>query len=220
MLVAAFAATFLLPASFAQAPQRLLTRHTRDVVMNGRASRRSASCLPIAFSNSPSCCPSAIRQRSTTAAQRPPQPPEPLVPPVSFGAGVHRPVRTHAGGCRYSRPIRAGQRHDRNPDNSQPHGRGCQSLGGQYSESLPRHHGCLSASDGRIAPSTPSIANQRPLLGVQLWHITGLDDYSPPRPMLRFAPKGTRAYRSDRIGPRWAISWQRYASRLLRRDQR
>src|SRR5580698_24501 len=39
MLVAAFAAAFLLPASLAQAPQRLLTRHTRDVVTNGRASR-------------------------------------------------------------------------------------------------------------------------------------------------------------------------------------
>jgi len=27
-------------------------------------------------------------------------------------------------------------------------------------------------------------------LSVQLWHITGLDDFSPPRPLLRFAPKG------------------------------
>ena len=39
VFVAAFAATFLLPASFAQAPKRLMTRHARDVVMNGRATR-------------------------------------------------------------------------------------------------------------------------------------------------------------------------------------
>ncbi|MGC2636112.1 MAG: S53 family peptidase [Acidobacteriaceae bacterium] len=35
-------------------------------------------------------------------------------------------------------------------------------------------------------------------LSVQLWHIEGLDDYSPPRPMLRFAPKG--AVRTDQTG--------------------
>ena len=39
VLVAAFAATCLLPASFAQAPQRLLTHHTREVVTAGRARR-------------------------------------------------------------------------------------------------------------------------------------------------------------------------------------
>jgi hypothetical protein len=35
-------------------------------------------------------------------------------------------------------------------------------------------------------------------LSVQLWHITGLDDFSPPRPLLRLAPKGN--YRTEQTG--------------------
>jgi hypothetical protein len=35
-------------------------------------------------------------------------------------------------------------------------------------------------------------------LDVPLWHITGLDDFSPPRPLLRFAPKGN--LRTDQTG--------------------
>lgn len=35
-------------------------------------------------------------------------------------------------------------------------------------------------------------------LGLQLWHISGLDDFSPPRPLLRFAPKEN--WRTDQTG--------------------
>jgi hypothetical protein len=38
-------------------------------------------------------------------------------------------------------------------------------------------------------------------LSVRLWHIAGLDDFSPPRPLLRFAPKGNVHTNQTGSGP-------------------
>ena len=38
-------------------------------------------------------------------------------------------------------------------------------------------------------------------LNMRLWHITGLDDFSPPRPMLRFAPKSNVRTEQTGSGP-------------------
>lgn len=196
VLVAAFAAMSLIPDSFAQAPQRLLTRHTRDVVMNGRAPRvgqlpsdrvlKLAIMLPLR--NQPALS-SLLRDL------RNPQSPS------------------------YLRYLSVQQFTDQfGPTQADVDAvvRFAQSNGMTVTRTTPNHmvvdvrasvasiqrafHVNLGVYQHPTEHRTFYAVDQEPTAGlsVQLWHIAGLDDYSPPRPLTRFAPKG--ALRTDQTG--------------------
>jgi hypothetical protein len=196
MFAAAFAATALLPASFGQAPQRLLTRHTRDVVLDGRAPRvgqlppdrvlRLAIMLPLR------------NQAALTTFLRDlhnPQSPSYLhylsVQEFTdqFGpaqADVNAVVHfLQANGMTVTRTTPNHMVVDVTASVASIE-KAFHVTMGVYQH--PTEHRTFYAVDRE-----PTAA-----LSVQLWHIAGLDDYSPPRPLLRFAPKG--AVRTDQTG--------------------
>jgi Pro-kumamolisin, activation domain len=196
VLVAAFAAMSSLPASFAQAPQRLLTRHTRDVVMNGRASRvgqlpadrvlKLAIMLP-------------LRNQAVLD---------------TLLSNLHNPQSSS-----YLRYLSVQQFTDQfGPTQADVDAvvRFAQANGMTVTRTTPNHmvvdvkasvasiqkafHVTMGVYQHPTENRTFYAVDREPTAaaGVQLWHITGLDDYSPPRPMLRLAPKG--AVRTEQTG--------------------
>jgi Pro-kumamolisin, activation domain len=187
-LMAAFAVTSFLPASFAQAPQKLITHHTRDAVMSGHATRvgqlppdrvlKLAIMLPLR--NQPALTqllsdlhnpqsPSYLRYLSVqefTAQFGPTQ------------ADVDAVVRfVQANGMTVTRSTANRMVVDVKAPVASIE-KAFHVTMGTYRD--PYENRTFYAVDREPTPA----------LNVQLWHIAGLDDYSPPRPLLRFAPKG------------------------------
>ncbi len=193
---AAFAATIVLPASFAQAPQRLLTRHTRDVVLDGRAPRvgqlppdrvlRLAIMLPLRNQ-------AALTQLLSDLHN--PQSPRYLhylsVEEFTneFGptqADVNTVVEfLKANGMTVTRTTANHMVVD---------------VEAPVSSIQKAFHVTMGVYQHPTENRTFYAVDREPTaaLHVQLWHIAGLDDYSPPRPLLRFAPKGN--VRTDQTG--------------------
>ena len=194
--MAAFAATFSLPALFAQAPQRLLTRHTREVVMKGRAARvghlptdrvlKLAIMLPLRNQAALNALlgdlhnpqsPSYLRYLSVAEFTD------------QFGpaqADVEAVVRfAQANGMTVTRTTANHMVVD---------------VKASVASIEKAFHVTMGVYQHPSENRTFYAVDREPTasLGVQLWHITGLDDYSPPRPLLRFAPKG--AVHTDQTG--------------------
>lgn len=192
--VAAFAATLLPPTLFGQAT--LMTRHTRDVVLDGRAARvghlpsertlKLAIMLPLRNQASldkllgdlhnPQS-PSYLHYLSVEEFTE------------QFGptqADVDAVVRfAQANGMTVTRTTPNHMVVDVNA----PVGsieKAFHVTMGVYQH--PTEHRTFYAIDREPTAS----------LSVRLWHVAGLDDYSPPRPMLRLAPKD--AVRTEQTG--------------------
>ncbi len=195
-LIAAFAATSLLPATLAQNPQRLLTRHTRDVVMNGRAPRvgqlppdrmlKLAIMLPLrnrgaltqllSDLHNPQS-PSYLRYLSVQEFTDQFGPTQTDVDAVVRFAQANGMTVTRTTANRMVVDVRASVASIE---------KAFHVTMGVYQD--PEENRAFYAVDRE-----PTAA-----LSVQLWHVAGLDDYSPPQPMLRFAPKG--AVRTEQTG--------------------
>jgi len=187
-LVAAFSVTFLLPSSFAQAQQRTLTRHTRDVVTSGQVARVSqlpsdrvlklAIMLPLrnqaalnTLLNDLHNPQSPSYQRYLSVQQFTDQfgPTQADVDAVAAFAKANGMTVTRSTSNRMvvdvSAPVASVQK------------------AFHVTMGVYKH-----PTENRTfyAPDREPTAD----LKVQLWHIAGLDDFSPPRPLLRFADKG------------------------------
>jgi hypothetical protein len=196
VLVAAFAAAFLLPASLAQAPQRLLTHHTRDVVMNGRASRigqlppnrvlKLAIMLPLrnqaalntllSDQHNPQSS-SYLRYLSVQQFTEQFGPTQADVDAVVHFAQANGMTVTRTTPNRMVVDVTA-----------------------SVTNIQKAFHVTMGVYQHPTEARTFYAPDREPTAeaGVQLWHVTGLDDYSPPRPTLRFAPKGN--VRTDQTG--------------------
>ena len=64
------------------------------------------------------------------------------------------------------------------------HGCAGEGLGLGDRDGLPREHAAPTSIPPRIASSTGRIASRRRTLPFSLWHVSGLDNYSIPHPML------------------------------------
>lgn len=196
VFVAAFAATHLQPASFGQAPQSLMTRHTRDVVLNGRAARtghlRSDYVLKLAIML-------PLRNQASLDSLltdlRDPHSPSYLhylsVQEFTkqFGprqADVDAVVRfAQANGMTVTRTTS---------------NRMVVDVSAPVASIEKAFHVTMGVYRHPTEPRTFYAVDREPSanLSVRLWHVAGLDDYSPPRPLLRFAPRG--AVRTDQTG--------------------
>ena len=196
VFVAAFAVTFLLPTSFAQAPQRLMTRHTRDVVMNGRAPRvgqlapdrvlKLAIMLPLRNQaalnqllsdlHNPQS-PSYLRYLSVAQFTDQFGPAQADVDAVVRFAQANGMTVTRTTANRMVVDVKA-----------------------SVASIEKAFHVTMGVYQDPTENRTFYAVDREPTaaLNVQLWHIAGLDDYSPPRPLLRFAPKGN--VRTDQTG--------------------
>jgi len=196
MFAAVFAATCLLPASFGQAPQRLLTRHTRDVVLDGRAPRvgqlpadrvlKLAIMLPLRNQG-------ALTQLLSDLHN--PQSPRYLhYLSVQAFTNEFGPTQTDvnavvqflkANGMTVTRIT---------PNNM------VVDVDASVASIQRAFHVTMGVYQHPTEPRTFYAVDREPTaaLSVRLWHIAGLDDYSPPRPLLRFAPKGN--VRTDQTG--------------------
>ena len=195
-LVAAFAATSMLPASFAQAPQRLLTRHTRDVVTSGRAQQvgqlpsnqvlKLAIMLPLRNQaaltqllsdlHNPQS-PSYLRYLSVQQFTDQFGPTQADVDTVVRFAQANGMTVTRTTANRMVVDVKAS----------------VASIEKAFHVNMGVYQDPYQNRTFYAIDREPTAA-----AGVQLWHIAGLDDYSPPRPLLRFAPKG--AVRTDQTG--------------------
>jgi len=195
-VVAAFAAMSLLPASFAQAPQRLLTRHTRDVVMSGRAPQvgqlppnrvlKLAIMLPLRNQaaltqllsdlHNPQS-PSYLRYLSVQQFTNQFGPTQ-----ADVDAVVHF---AQANGMTVTRTTANNMVVD---------------VSASVASIEKAFHVNLGVYQDPYQNRTFYAVDREPMAaaGVQLWHIAGLDNYSPPRPLLRFAPKSN--IRTDQTG--------------------
>jgi hypothetical protein len=196
MLVAAFAATSLLPASFAQARQGLLTRHTRDVVTSGHAPRvgqlppdrvlKLAIMLPLRNQ--------AALTQLLGDLHNPQSPSYLRYLSVQQFTDQFGPTQADVDAV-----VRFAQENGMTVTRTTPN-RMVVDVTASVANIEKAFHVTLGVYQRPAEHSTFYAVDREPTanLGVQLWHITGLDDYSPPRPVLRFAPKGS--VRTDQTG--------------------
>ena len=188
VLVAAFSATSLSPSLFAQAPQQLMTRHTRDVVTSGQVARvgplppdrtlKLAIMLPLRNQaalkqllsdlHNPQS-PSYLRYLSVQQFTEQFGPAQSDVDAVVAFAKANGMTVTRSTSNNMVVDVSA-------------------SVAGIQKA----FHVTMSAYQHPTENRTFYAVDREPTadLKVQLWHIAGLDDYSPPRPMLRYAAKG------------------------------
>jgi hypothetical protein len=196
VFVAAFAATFLLPASFAQAPKRLMTRHARDVVMNGRAARvgqlppdrvlKLAIMLPLRNQ--------AALDTLVTELHNPKSPSYLHYLSVQEFTDQFGPTQADVDTV-----VRFAQANGMTVTRTTPNHM-VVDVRASVASIEKAFHVTMGVYQHPTENRTFYAVDREPTAaaGVQLWHITGLDDYSPPRPMLRFAPKG--AVRTEQTG--------------------
>ena len=196
MLVAAFAAAFLLPASLAQAPQRLLTRHTRDVVTNGRASRigqlppdrtlKLAIMLPLRNQSALNTLLSDLHNPQSPSYLR----------YLSVAEFTEQFGPTQAD---VDAVVRFAQANGMTVTRTTPN-RMVVDVTASVKNIEKAFHLTMGVYQHPTEARTFYAVDREPTAeaSVQLWHVTGLDDYSPPRPTLRFAPKGN--VRTDQTG--------------------
>jgi Pro-kumamolisin, activation domain len=196
VLVAAFAATSLLPASFAQAPQRLLTRHTRDVVLNGSAPRvgqlppdrvlRLAIMLPLRNQ--------AALNTLLTDLHNPQSPSYLHYLSVQQFTDQFGPTQADVDAV-----VQFAQANGMTVTRTTPNHM-VVDVRASVASIEKAFHVTMGVYQHPTENRTFYAIDREPTaaLGVQLWHITGLDDFSPPRPMLRLAPKG--AVRTEQTG--------------------
>jgi len=196
VFVAAFAAMSLLPASFAQAPQRLLTRHTRDVVMNGRAPRvgqlppdrvlRLAIMLPLRNQAALNALLSDLRNPASPS----------YLHYLSVQQFTDRfgPAQSDVDAV-----VRFAEANGMTVTRTTPN-RMVIDVRASVASIQRAFHVTMGVYQHPTEHRTFYAVDQEPTAGlsVHLWHIAGLDDYSPPRPLTRFAPKG--AVRTDQTG--------------------
>ena len=196
VFVAAFAAMLLLPASFAQAPQRLLTRHTRDVVMNGRAPRvgqlppdrvlRLAIMLPLRNQAALNALLSDLRNPASPS----------YLHYLSVQQFTDRfgPAQSDVDAV-----VRFAEANGMTVTRTTPN-RMVIDVRASVASIQRAFHVTMGVYQHPTEHRTFYAVDQEPTAGlsVHLWHIAGLDDYSPPRPLTRFAPKG--AVRTDQTG--------------------
>ncbi|MFZ0304526.1 MAG: S53 family peptidase [Terracidiphilus sp.] len=195
-LVAAFAATSLLPALIAQAPQRLLTRHARNVVMSGRAPKvgqlpsdrvlKLAIMLPLRNQAALTQLLSDLRNPQSPSYLRYLSVKEFTDQFGPAQADVDAVVRfAQANGMTVTRTTS---------------NRMVVDVKASVASIQKAFHVIMGVYQDPYKNRTFYAVDREPTsaLGVQLWHIAGLDDYSPPQPMLRFAPKGN--VRTDQTG--------------------
>ncbi|HTW49149.1 MAG TPA: S53 family peptidase [Acidobacteriaceae bacterium] len=195
-LVTAFAATLLLPASFAQAPQRLLTRHTRDVVLNGRAPRvgelpsdrvlKLAIMLPLRNRAALNTLLSDLHNPQSSS----------YLHYLSVEQFTNQFGPTQAD---VNAVVQFAQANGMTVTRTTPN-RMVVDVNASVASIEKAFHVTMGVYQHPTENRTFYAIDREPTadLSVQLWHITGLDDYSPPRPMLRFAPKG--AVRTEQTG--------------------
>jgi hypothetical protein len=199
VLVAAFAATSLLPASFAQAPQRLLTRHTRDVVLNGSAPRvgqlppdrvlRLAIMLPLRNQ--------AALNTLLTDLHNPQSPSYLHYLSVQQFTDQFGPTQADVDAV-----VQFAQANGMTVTRTTPNHM-VVDVRASVASIEKAFHVTMGVYQHPTENRTFYAIDREPTaaLGVQLWHITGLDDFSPPRPMLRLAPKGAVRTQQTGSGP-------------------
>ncbi|HTW81682.1 MAG TPA: protease pro-enzyme activation domain-containing protein, partial [Terracidiphilus sp.] len=195
-LVAAFAATSLLPASFAQAPQHLLTRQTRDVVLNGRAPRvghlppdrvlKLAIMLPLRNQ--------AALTQLLSDLHNPQSPSYLRYLSVEQFTGQFGPTQADVDAV-----VRFAQANGMKVTRTTVN-RMVVDVKASVASIEKAFHVTMGVYQDTKENRTFYAVDREPTaaLSVQLWHIAGLDDYSPPQPMLRYAPKG--AVRTEQTG--------------------
>jgi hypothetical protein len=199
VLVAAFAVISFPSASFAQAPQRLLTRHTRDVVLNGRASRvgrlppdrtlKLAIMLPLRNQ-------SALNTLLTDLHN--PQSPSYLhYLSVQQFTDQFGPTQADVDAV-----VQFAQANGMTVTRTTPNHM-VVDVTASVASIQKAFHVTMGVYQHPTENRTFYAVDREPTvaLSVQLWHITGLDDYSPPRSMLRLAPKGAVRTQQTGSGP-------------------
>ena len=174
------------PAALAQ-PQSLLTHHVQPVVLTVRrpfvgklpANQSMRIDIVLAVRDQPG---SIVFCRTFTILRV-------LLSPVPHRRTVHREVRPEPARLSRAAAFCEGQRPDHDWRRTRRHGRAIQGFGSGHRDGLPRKHGRLSR---RQRESRFYAPDREPTVDLpfQLWHITGLDNYSIPRPLVSRRPPG------------------------------